>query len=260
MKGQLDGQVAIVTGAGQGIGRAIAIELASRGATVAVADRDGQTADRTVRELGAAGRRVLAITADVTRRPDRVALADRTMDAFGRIDILINNAGIHRTALPLDVTEEHWDALMDVNARATFFCTQAVLPHMIAARRGNVVNVASMAGKVTAKTSVHYAASKAAVIALTRGLALAYAADGIRVNCVCPGYVDTEMSARAHEAVPRLLNVAPDAYLRQVMDRIPLGRPARPDEVANVVAFLVSSDSTYMTGQALNVTGGLLMH
>jgi NAD(P)-dependent dehydrogenase (short-subunit alcohol dehydrogenase family) len=207
MKGQLDGQVAIVTGAGQGIGRAIAIELASRGATVALADRDAQTADRTARELGAAGRRVLTITADVTRRPDRAALADRTMDAFGRIDILINNAGIHRTALPLDVTEEHWDALMDVNARATFFCTQAVLPHMIAARRGNVVNVASMAGKVTAKTSVPYAASKAAVIALTRGLALAYAADGIRVNCVCPGYVDTEMSARAHEAVPRLLNV-----------------------------------------------------
>ena len=225
-----------------------------------MADRDAQTADRTARELGAAGRRGLAITADVTRRPDRTALADRTMDAFGRIDILINNAGIHRTALPLDVTEEHWDALMDVNARATFFCTQAVLPHMIAARRGNVVNVASMAGKVTAKTSVPYAASKAAVIALTQGLALAYAADGIRVNCVCPGYVDTEMSARAHESVPRLLNVAPDAYLRQVMDRIPLGRPARPDEVANVVAFLVSSDSTYMTGQALNVTGGLLMH
>jgi NAD(P)-dependent dehydrogenase (short-subunit alcohol dehydrogenase family) len=260
MKGQLDGQVAIVTGAGQGIGRAIAIELASRGATVAVADRDAQTADRTARELGAAGRRVRAITADMTRRPDRAALAGRTMDAFGRIDILINNAGIHRTALPLDVTEEHWDALMEVNARATFFCTQAVLPHMIAARRGNVVNVASMAGKVTAKTSVPYAASKAAVIALTRGLALAYAADGIRVNCVCPGYVDTEMSARTHVAVPRLLNVAPDAYLRQVTDRIPLGRPARPDEVANVVAFLVSSDSTYMTGQALNVTGGLLMH
>jgi len=258
--GDLAGQAAIVTGGGQGIGRAIAVELASMGAAVVVADRDPETADRTARELGGMGRQALAVPADVSHGPDRTGLVARTMDAFGRIDILVNNAGIHRTALTLDVTEEHWDALMDINARATFFCSQAVLPHMIAARRGNVVNVASMAGKVTAKTSVPYAASKAAVIALTRGLALAHAADGIRVNCVCPGYVDTEMSTRANAAVPRLLGLPPDEYLRQATERIPLGRPARPEEVAQVVGFLVSTASSYMTGQAVNVTGGLVLH
>src|SRR5207302_469142 len=133
---------------------------------------------------------------DVTRAQDRQAMVDETIRMFNRIDILINNAGIYRSGTPVDITEEHWDTVMGVNARAVFFCCQAVLPTMLAARRGAIVSVASMAGKIAATNGLVYAVSKTAVISMTRSLALTYARDGIRVNCVCPGLVDTDMFAQ----------------------------------------------------------------
>ena len=143
--------------------------------------------------MTALGRRAIAVPTDVTSRDDLRAMAARARDEFGRIDVLVNNAGIYRAAAPLDVTEEHWDAVMSVNARAVFFASQAVLPAMIAQKRGSIVSVASMAGKIGNRNNLPYNASKAAVISITKSLALAHAADGIRVNCVCPGFVETDM-------------------------------------------------------------------
>ena len=258
---ELDNQLAIVTGAGRGIGRAIAMELASLGADVAVVDIDASNAERTATQIRHLGRAATAIQADVTREGDRRALLDATLQAHARIDILVNNAGIYRTAPPLEVSEEHWDNVLGVNAKAVLFCTQAVLPTMLAAGHGVIVNVASMAGKVATPTSVPYGVSKAAVISLTRSLAAAYAKDGIRVNCVCPGLVDTEMWKQIDRQVGvEQLGKEPGQYWQERISTIPLGRAEQPEDVARVVGFLASSKAGYMTGQAINVTGGMITH
>ena len=258
---ELVGQVAIVTGAGRGIGRAIALELAGLGADIVIADLDRSTAERTAGEVSQTGRRGSAVQADVTRATDRQTMVENALQTFGRIDILVNNAGIYRTAPPLEITEDHWDSVMAVNARAVLFCCQAVLPSMLAAGRGVIVNVASMAGKVAVPTALPYAVSKAAVISLTRSLAAAYAKGGVRVNCVCPGLVDTEMWKQIDREVGiGQLGKQPGEYWQERIATIPLGRAEQPEDVAHVVGFLASSKADYMTGQAINVTGGLIMH
>ena len=193
---ELQGQVAIVTGAGRGIGRATALELARQGADIVIAELDQAGAKRTAEEVGAVGRRAVVTPTDVTSRADLRTMVDRAKAELGHIDILVNNAGIYRAAATLDVTEEHWDAIMALNAKAVFFASQAVLPVMMAQKRGSIVSLASMAGKIGSKTNLPYNASKAAVISMTKSLALAHAADGIRVNCVCPGFVETDMWTR----------------------------------------------------------------
>ena len=258
---ELAGQVAIVTGGGRGIGRAIALELAGMGADIAVAELDRGNAEKTAAAVKDLGRRAIVTVTDVTKRADLATMVDRTRADLGRIDILVNNAGIYRAASNLDVTEEHWDAIMNINAKAVFFATQAVLPTMIAAKRGNIISLASMAGKMGLKTSLVYGITKAAVISLTRSLALAHAADGIRANCVCPGIVETDMIFQVdREAGEGLMGLKPGEYLKQRVEQIPLGRIEKPEDVANVVGFLASAKSSYMTGQAINVTGGLVMH
>ena len=256
----LEGQAAIVTGAGRGIGRAIALELARQGADILIAELDQAGAKRTAEEVGALGRRAVVAPTDVTSRADLRAMVDRARADFGRVDILVNNAGIYRAAETLDVTEEHWDAIMDLNAKAVFFATQAVLPVMLAQKRGSVVSVASMAGKIGSRTNLPYNASKAAVISMTKSLALAHAADGVRVNCVCPGFVETDMWNVVARDQGKLLGMTPEEFTRQRARQVPLGRMEKPEDVAHVIAFLAGPRSGYMTGQALSVDGGLVMH
>jgi NAD(P)-dependent dehydrogenase (short-subunit alcohol dehydrogenase family) len=257
---ELEGQVAIVTGAGRGIGRATALELARLGADIVIAELDRANAERTAAEVQALGRRVSVVSTDVTSRAELTAMVEHTRAAFGCIDVLVNNAGIYLAALPLDITEEHWDTVMNVNARAVFFASQAVLPIMIAQKRCAIISLASMAGKVGSRTNLPYNASKAAVISITKSLALAHAADGIRVNCVCPGFVETDMWQLVSREQGALLGLSPEDFTEQRAAQVPLGRMEHPEDVAKVIGFLASDRAGYMTGQAINVTGGLIMH
>jgi NAD(P)-dependent dehydrogenase (short-subunit alcohol dehydrogenase family) len=220
---ELRGQVAIVTGAGRGIGRATALELARMGADIVVAELDGANAERTASEVRGLDHRALAVPTDVTSRRDLGAMVERTRAEFGRIDILVNNAGIYRAAETLEVTEEHWDAVMNINAKGVFFASQAVLPTMIAQKRGVIVSLASMAGKIGSRANLPYNASKAAVISMTKSLAMAHAADGIRVNCVCPGFVETDMWTSVAREQAALLNQSPEEFTRRRVRQIPLG-------------------------------------
>src|SRR6201981_3200958 len=243
---ELQGQVAIVTGAGRGIGRATALELARMGADIVVAELDRATAERTASELRDRGRRALVVPTDVTFRRDLGAMVEQTGAEFGRIDALVNNAGIYRAAATLDVTEEHWDAIMNISAKAVFFATQAVLPTMIEQRRGAIVSLASMAGKIGSRANLPYNASKAAVISMTKSLAIAHAAGGLRGNCVCPGFVETDMWTSVAREQGALLKQSPEEFTQRRLQQVPLGRMERPEDVANAIGFLVSARSEYM--------------
>ena len=258
---ELEGRTAIVTGAGRGIGRAIALELASLGADVVIAEVLEANATNVAEEVRALGRRAIAVKVDVTSREDLDTMANRSMSEFGRIDILVNNAGVFWSGALLDVTEESWDVVMDVNAKGVFFASQAVLPHMMAAKRGNIISLASMAGKVGSATSLAYCASKAAVISITRSLALAGAPYGIRANCGCPGFINsTEMWKQVEAGASRALGQTVEQANAERLARVPLGRWEKPEDVAQLVGYLASDRSSYITGEDVNVSGGVVMH
>jgi NAD(P)-dependent dehydrogenase (short-subunit alcohol dehydrogenase family) len=255
------GQVAIVTGAGQGIGRSIALRLARDGVHVVVADLRAEPAEQVAAEARGLGAQALAVAMDVTSAEDRARVVEAAIDELGRLDVLVNNAGIQRASGPLDVTEEHWDAMMAVNTKAVWFMCQIALRHMIAQSSGRVINIASIAGK-TASTIYHpvYNVAKAGVIAMTKTFAHAAAPHGVRVNCVCPGVIATPMQDQVDAEFSRLMGRPADQIRAERMSRIPVGKLGRPEEVADVVAFLAGPDSRYMTGQAINISGGLVMY
>ena len=258
---ELEGQASIVTGAGRGIGRAIALELASLGSDVVVADLLDANAEQVAEEIHALGRQAIPVHVDVTSRSDLNAMAAKAMAEYGRIDVLVNNAGVNWFGSVLEVTEESWDFVMDVNAKAVFFASQAVLPHMFAARKGSIVSLASMAGKLGSTYSVAYAASKAAVISITRSLALSGAPYGVRANCVCPGYIySTDMWRQVEVGISEVLGMTPDELNAQRLKQIPLGRWETPEDVAKLIGFLASDRSFYITGEDVKVSGGLVMH
>jgi meso-butanediol dehydrogenase/(S,S)-butanediol dehydrogenase/diacetyl reductase len=256
----LTDKVAIVTGAGQGIGRAIALRLAQEGTDLVVADLNTATATAVAKEVEAAGRRSLAVRTDVAQANDRQALVEQALSTFGKIDILVNNAGIIRVSDPLKITEEEWDLIQAVNVKGTYFTCQVVLPHMLERGRGRIVNLASIAAKGGSTAFIHYNVSKAGVVALTRNLAVAYGKRGITVNCVCPGIVETDMWAKIEREAGALLGMKPGEFTQSRLNSITLGRLEKPEDVANAVAFLCSDDARYITGQAVNVEGGILFH
>ncbi|HEV8634930.1 MAG TPA: glucose 1-dehydrogenase [Chloroflexota bacterium] len=255
----LAGKAALVTGAGQGNGRAIALGLARAGADVAVNDLREESAARVADEVRALGRRALSVVADVTQLRQIEDMVGRTVGGLGRLDVLVNNAGLICPNPFGEVTEDDWDRTIAVNARGLFFCMQAAARVMVAQRSGTIVNIASVAGRGTQSLSPPYAASKAAAIVLAQQAARALASHNITVNAVCPGLIDTEFNQRLDEQVGvRVQGLAPGEFLRQRIAAVPLGRIGTPEDVANAVVFLASPSASYITGQQITVDGGIL--
>jgi 3-oxoacyl-[acyl-carrier protein] reductase len=245
---ELKTKVALITGAAQGIGKAVTLVLARHGADVVVADVNIEKAQETAREVEALGRAAMAVRVDVTRLEDVEKMVEAAVQRFGKIDILINNAGIARDKLILRMTEEDWDTVLNVNLKGTFNCTKAVIKHMSKQRSGKIVNIASVVGMMGNPGQANYSASKAGVIGLTKTIAREFAARGINVNAIAPGYIQTPMT-----------EVLPEKAKEELKRLIPMERLGQPEDVAHAVLFLVSEASSYITGNILNVNGGIYM-
>lgn len=252
-------RVAIVTGAGNGIGSATALALAKAGAHVAAADADGRAAKATADAIAVLGRQSLALDTDVGDVAAIDHMVSRVMATFGRIDILVNNAGVTRRAYIMDLTEADWERITRVNAKGVFFCLQRVAREMIPRAGGVIVNIASIAGKGYAGTSnAIYAASKGSVISLTRIAALQLARHNINVNAICPGTTVTALSEGNLAARAREEGLSVEDMTRRRNAGIPLGRPNEPEDVAALAVFLASPAARNITGQSVNVDGGVI--
>ncbi len=247
-EGSLTGKVALVTGGARGIGRAISERLASEGANIAVVDILQEVADQTAREIAAMGVETMAYAADVSKPEDANDTVKAVIEKFGKVDILVNNAGITRDTLIMRMSESDWDAVINVNLKGTFNFTKAVCRPMMKARCGKIVNVASVVGRMGNAGQANYSASKAGVIGLTKTTAKEFASRNIQVNAIAPGYIVTEMTEKISEEARNAFTTV-----------IPMQRAGKPEDVANVVYFLSSADSDYVTGQVINIDGGLLM-
>lgn len=245
---ELSGKVALVTGGAQGIGKAIALLLAKHGADVVVSDINLEKARETASEIEALGRKALALQANVAIWNEVEQMVEAVVERFGRIDILVNNAGITRDRLILRMTEEDWDMVLDVNLKGTFHCTKAALRHMAKQKSGKIVNIASVSGEMGNPGQANYAASKAGVIGFTKTIAREFASRGINVNAIAPGFIQTAMT-----------DAIPEKVRETLVQMIPMERLGQPEDVAEAVLFLVSERSSYITGQVLNVNGGIYM-
>ena len=246
----LNEKAALVTGGARGIGRAIALTLAERGARVAVNYvAHAQAAEEVVQQIGGCGGRAVALQGDVSRAEDARRLVEETLAAFDGLHILVNNAGLTQDNLLLRLSEEAWDRVLAVDLRGAFLCTKAALRPMIRQRWGRIINVASVAGLVGNAGQANYAAAKAGLIGLTKAVAKEVASRNVTANAIAPGLVRTAMTADLTEAQEQA-----------VLQLVPLGRPATPEEIAPAVAFLASEEAGYITGQVLAIDGGLVMH
>ncbi len=251
---KLKDKVAIVTGGGSGIGRAISLELASRGADIVVADLNLEAAQAVAGEVSALGRRALAAKVDVTSSQQVKAMVGQTIKELGHIDILVNNAGWDKLEPFIQSTEETWDKVIALNLKAPIICARAVLDHMIEKKAGKIVSISSDAGKVGSSGEAVYSGCKAGVVGFSKTLAREMARYGINVNCVCPGPTDTPL-LRTLMGTEETAN----KILQAMVKAVPFKRLAQPEDIAKAVAFLASDDSSYMTGQSLSVSGGLTM-
>ena len=246
MFADLSGRTALVTGGGQGIGRAITLSMAQQGADVAVADVDDEAANRVAKEVQALGRRSIALHMDVTSRENVESGVAEAIARLDRVDILVNNAGVIADALMMRMKDEDFDRVINVNLRGTFYCSRAVVPGMLKARWGRIISVSSIVGLRGNAGQVNYAASKAGINALTWSLAKELATRNITVNAIAPGYVATATT-----------DVLSDRVKDTVGSHIPMGRFATPEEIAGIATFLASDDAAYITGDVIRVDGGL---
>ncbi|SHJ95702.1 3-oxoacyl-[acyl-carrier-protein] reductase [Paramaledivibacter caminithermalis] len=245
----LSGKTAIITGGSRGIGKAIAIKLAEKGANIVVNyTSNSNKAEEVVEEIKKMGREALAIKADVSNSEDVKNLVKEVEKNFSSIDILINNAGITRDTLLIRMKDDDWDKVMDVNLKGTFLCTKLVGKKMMKQRSGKIVNITSVVGIIGNAGQTNYSASKAGVIGFTKSSAKELASRGVNVNAVAPGFIETDMTEKLSEEV-----------VKNYSKSIPLGKMGKPEDVANVVAFLCSEESDYLTGQVINVDGGMVM-
>ena len=260
MELNLEGKVAIVTGGARGLGKAMVEEFVKEKANVVIADillNDGQ---ELAEKLSGDGVKVTVVKTDVSKKPEADNLAMTALKEFGKIDILVNGAGVTADLEFLDIEEAEWDRVMDINAKGTYLVTKAVVPHMIANRYGKVINISSRSGKDGTPTLAHYCASKFAVIGLTQSLAKALAKYAINVNAVCPGIIRTDKWERILDARARCAGIPREEIFAKVVEEmIPLGRPAEPIDIANMVIFLSSDVTGYITGESISVNGGSLM-
>lgn len=245
---RLDGRVAIITGGGRGIGEVFCQKFAEVGASVVVADFVEENARKVAQELEQAGHKAIAVALDVRKRDQNEAMVHKALDAFGRLDILLNNAGITRDALLMRMTEEQWEAVIQTNLTGVFLATQAAIKPMVKARFGRVISISSVVGLTGNAGQANYASAKAGVIALTKTLAKELASRNITANAIAPGFIETPMT----EALPESVK---EAFL----NNIPLKRAGKPIDVAYAAVFLASDEASYITGQVLNVDGGLVM-
>jgi meso-butanediol dehydrogenase / (S,S)-butanediol dehydrogenase / diacetyl reductase len=245
----LDGRVAVVTGGARGIGRGIVDALAVRGADVVVADLDPDMAGDEQ-----------AVRVDVTDEGSVRDLVRDVIERHGRLDILVNNAGVSRSLPFVDIDEAEWDRVFDVNVKGVYLACRAVVPHMMQRRSGKIVNISSMVGKEALPLFVHYSASKFAVLGLTQGLAKEMAPYHVNVNAVCPGVVRTPLWEPLLDQLSATKRITRDEAFDEFVSGIPLGRPQEPEDIGEVVAFLASDRARNMTGQGINVTGGMQLH
>jgi D-sorbitol dehydrogenase (acceptor) len=257
---RLTDKVAVITGAGGGIGQAMALRLAQEGAHVIAADVTQELADATAHQVAVLGRQSLAVPVDVTRRADIDRLVQRSVEALGRIDILLNNAGVIRVQDLLEITEDDWDFVCNVNLKGAFFVLQAVARQMVRqGSGGKIVNTASVSGKQPEPFFVHYGVSKAGVISLTKSAAVALGPHRITVNAICPGSTVTPMHLSVTHALAERHHLTVEEMITRREAALPTGRRNRPEDIAAMAAFLASSDADNITGQAYNVDGGLIM-
>jgi NAD(P)-dependent dehydrogenase (short-subunit alcohol dehydrogenase family) len=257
----LQDQKVIVTGAGQGIGKAAALKLAAAGADIAAVDINPKTVVETAAAVQALGRRAVAITADLGSVAEIDRMVAETVKAFGRIDTLVNNAGVTRRAYIMDLTEEDWDKIHRLNAKGVFFCLQRAAREMIPRREGRIINIASVAGKGFEGTSnAIYAASKGAVISLTKTAAQQLGPHNINVNAICPGIVMTAMVTENLKTDAAKIGMSIEEVTQRFTARIPIRRANQPEDIADMVVFLASSAARNVSGQCINVDGGLVPH
>jgi NAD(P)-dependent dehydrogenase (short-subunit alcohol dehydrogenase family) len=252
----LQNQTAIVTGAGRGIGKAIATALAGEGANIVVADINAEWSEKTAEGLRRVGRDTLAVSLDVTKSGQIARMVEATLERFKRIDILVNNAGVMSTTPLLQLQEEEWDRVLNVNLKGVFLCSKIVAEVMIRQRSGRIINLSSTSGRTGAPGQAAYCASKHGIIGLTEVLAIELGPYGITANAVCPGNTETEMSLEVFKARAASRGLTVDELLQGIVTKTPLGRIGRPEDTADVVVFLASPAAGFVTGQAINVCGG----